>query len=84
MQQHGGMVPIILLADTPTLDQNSTFSDHGYVAFQIKWNHECSNMVTYILSSPPPLKPGGGSKGKNSAFSEDGHVGHQIKFVASN
>ena len=29
--------------------QNSTFSEHGHVAYQIKENHECSNMVPNIL-----------------------------------
>ena len=24
--------------------QNSTFSDHGHVAYQIIWNHESNNM----------------------------------------
>ena len=44
--------------------QNSTFSEHGHVAYQIRGNHECSNMVANILSAdtfppPPPLDPGG-------------------------
>ena len=44
-------------------DQNSTFSEHGHVAYQIKGNHGCSNMVANILPanplpSPPP-DPGG-------------------------
>ena len=34
--------------------QNSTFSEHGHVAYQIKQNHECSNMVANILSADPP------------------------------
>ena len=29
--------------------QFSTFSVYGHVAFQIKGNHECSNMVPNIL-----------------------------------
>ena len=29
---------------------NSICSEHGHVAYQIKWNHECSNMQTHILS----------------------------------
>ena len=28
---------------------NSTFSGNGHVAYQIKGNHECSNMVAKIL-----------------------------------
>ena len=45
------MVVNILPADPPwTLGwcQNSTFSEHAHVAYQIKWNHECSNMVAHI------------------------------------
>ena len=42
--------------DTPTsdpgdgvkFDQNSTISEHGHVAYQIKENHDCSNMVPNI------------------------------------
>ena len=29
--------------------QNSTFSEHGHVAYQIKENHECSNKEPNIL-----------------------------------
>ena len=65
MQQHVSMVQIILSADTSNPGSKFNFSDHGYVAFQIKWNHECSNIVTNILSSPNPW---GGSKGQNSTF----------------
>ena len=34
------------------------FSEHGHVAYQIKWNHECSNMVSNILPaySAPTLR----------------------------
>ena len=39
--------------------QNSTFSEHGHVAYQIKWNHECSNMKAYISRRPPPHRPRG-------------------------
>ena len=31
-----------------SIDHNSTFSEHGHVAYQIKTNHECSNMITNI------------------------------------
>ena len=66
--------------------QNSNFSAHGHVAYQIKENHECSNMVANILHANPPFVPpppprtlGMGSIGKNSLFSEHGHVAYQIK-----
>ena len=40
-----------------------TFSKHGHVAYQIKWNHECSHMVVNISpADPPPPRPWG-SKG---------------------
>ena len=55
MQQHGSkyfdcrpaLLPMTLWFGS--VGQNSTFSEHGYVAYQIKGNHECSNMVTNIL-----------------------------------
>ena len=44
--------------------QNLTFSEHGHVAYQIKGNHMCSNMVANILPAdpppPPPPDPGNG------------------------
>ena len=49
------------------------FSEYGHVAFQIKLNHECSNMVENILpASPLPL-----TSGQNSTFLK--HVAYQIK-----
>ena len=60
MQQHGSKY--FFFADpTPPAGgvkgQNSTFSEHGHVTYQSKWNHECSNMVANILPTyiyPPP------------------------------
>ena len=58
MQQHGSKY----FADTPwgwgSLAQNLTFSEYGHVAYQIKENHKCSNMVANILQTPPD--PGDG------------------------
>ena len=37
------------------IGQNSTFSKHGHVVYQIKLNHECINMAASVLladSSP--------------------------------
>ena len=57
----------IFLTDTPThlgmgsIGRNSTFSEHGHVAYQIKDNRECSNMVmmvAYILPTDPTPDPG--------------------------
>ena len=46
--------------------QNSTFSEHSHVAYQIKWNHECSIMVANTLPADPLPDPGGW--GKRSKF----------------
>ena len=37
------------------------FLEHGHVAYQIKGNHGCSNMVENILAGNPPTpsNPGG-------------------------
>ena len=35
------------------------FSEHCPVAYQIKWNYECSNMVANILPATPPAWPWG-------------------------
>ena len=61
--------------------QSSTFSEHGHVAYQIKENHECINMVANILprDTPHALTMGMGSIGQNSTFSEHGHIAFQIK-----
>ena len=44
--------------------QNSTFSEYGHVAYQMKGNDECSNMQAHILSLQAPSAPGVGSKVK--------------------
>ena len=79
------MVANILPADPTSLTlglgskgPNSTLSEHGHVAYQIKGNHECSNMVANILPADPS-DPRVGSIGQNSTFSEHGHVAYQIK-----
>ena len=61
---------------------NSTFSEHGHVAYRIKGNHECSIMVANILPAPPPTPPtlGMGTIGQISTFSEHGYVAYQIKW----
>ena len=40
------------------------FSEHGHIAYKIKGNHECSNMVANILPAAPLLTPTLGSKGQ--------------------
>ena len=50
-----------------SVGRNSTFSEHGFVAYQIKENHKCSNTVANLLSAdrptppPPPPDPGDGA-----------------------
>ena len=39
--------------------QNSTFSEHAHVEYQIKGNQEYSNMVATIFPTDPPLDPKG-------------------------
>ena len=59
------------------------FSEHGHVAYQIKWNHKCSNMVANILPAADPLPHPTLEmrwKGQNSALSEHGHVANPIKW----
>ena len=41
------------LPPTLGLRSNSTFLEHGHVAYQIKWYHGCKNMVGNILSADP-------------------------------
>ena len=53
---------------------NTTFSEHGHVAYENKENHECSDLVAIILPLTPHRTLGMGSVGQNSTFSEHGHV----------
>ena len=58
--------------------QNSTFSEDGHVAYQIKENHECSNMVPNILLADI-LTLRMGQIDQNLPFSEHGHIEYQLK-----
>ena len=62
----------IYIVPTPrmgSIGQNSTFSERGHVAYQIKVNQECSNMVAiYFARRPPFLTLEMGSLGQNSTF----------------
>ena len=60
--------------------QNSTFSEHGHVAYQIKENHEGSILVAIILPADLPLPKtlGMRSVGQNSTISEHVNVAYQI------
>ena len=60
--------------------QNSTISEYGHVAYQIKGNFESSNMVANSLPADPhflTLEIGS----KFNLFSEHGHVAYQIKGI---
>ena len=59
--------------------QNSTFLEHGHVAYQIKGRYKCCNMEENMLPADHPPEPGVGPKGRNSFFSEYGYVAYQIK-----
>ena len=38
--------------------QNSTFSEHGHVAYPIKWNHQKQQHGSkYFAHRPPPSRP---------------------------
>ena len=58
--------------------QNSTFSKHGHVAYQIERNQKCSTMVAYILPADP-LDPAGGVNKSQLSFSKHVHVTYQTK-----
>ena len=62
--------------------QNETLLELAQVAYQIKGNHECSNMVSNLLLSdrPPQTTLKMGSICQNYIFSEHGHVTYQIKW----
>ena len=60
-------------------DQNSTFSEYGHVAYQIKADDAGSNMVANILPTDTPSTQGVGSKGQTIYFSESSHVAYQIE-----
>ena len=40
-----------------------TFSEHGHVAYQLKWNHKCSHVVANISPADHPPPGPLGSKG---------------------
>ena len=55
------------------------FLEYGHVAYQIKANDPCINMIWNILPIDPPWSLGMGQKVKISTFSENGHTAYQIK-----
>ena len=84
MQQHGSKYFARRPLPDPavgSIGQKSTFSEQGHVAYQIKENHECSNMVANILPADPSLTLGMGSIGQYSTFSEHGPIGSSLIWV---
>ena len=81
MQRHGSNY--FAIDPHPTLGmgsvgQNSTFSEHGHVAYQVKENHECS--IMNARRPPIPSRTiGMGSVGQNLTILEHCHVAYQIK-----
>ena len=79
MQQHGSKYFALITPSQPSNSppppdprdgvsrSNSFFSEHGHVAYHIKENKECSNIVANIFPADPPI-PGTGSVGQNSSF----------------
>ena len=61
-----------------SIDQNTTFSEYGHFANQIKENHECSKIVANILPVDSPDPWDWVSRSKFN-FSEHGPVAYQIK-----
>ena len=79
------MLANILPTDTPSTQgmgskgQTIYFSESSHVAYQIKADDFCSNMVANILPTDIPSTQGVGSKGQTISFSESSHVVYQIK-----
>ena len=82
MQQHGSKYSARSHPPHPPppdhvrgVKMSNSFFQNMVMVCQIKWNHECSNIVANIL----PARPSGcGVKRSNSTFSEYGHVTYQI------
>ena len=80
MQQHdANILPTTSPSTTPTLGvgskgQNSTFSEHGHVAYQIKGNGAACKHIFSPYTHPQPV-----GWIKRLYKSECGHVSYQIK-----
>ena len=81
------MVANILHAESPSpttlgmgsIGKNSTFTEHGHAACQIKWNHEMHQHGSKYFAHRPPSHALTRSIGHKATFSEHGHVAYQIK-----
>ena len=74
MQQHGS--EYFACRPRRSKGQNSTFSEHGHVGYQIKLNHERSKIVANILpTDPSPARTfGWGKKVKIQNFQNQLHT----------
>ena len=80
----------VLTLGVGSVGQNSTFSEHGHVAYQNKENHKCSNMVATILPTdslhpPPDLWLGSIGHTSNVAYQIKGNhsmLQHGSKYFA--
>ena len=68
MQQQGSKTHPYPYPLTLGLGSKFTFSQDGHAAYQIKGNHECSNMVAHILPAVPNPPPDPGDRVKMSFF----------------
>ena len=59
------------------------FSEYGHVAYQIKADYFCNNMVANILPTDTPSTQGVGSKGQTIYFCESSHVAFQVKGLST-
>ena len=61
MQQHGSKyfarIPPPQNPRDGTIGRNSTFSEHGHVAYQIKWNHEMQQHGSNYFAWPHAPSP---------------------------
>ena len=60
------------------VDEKNFFSENGYVAYQIKGNEACNNMLSSILHVQNLLTHGIGSNCQILFFAESSHVAYQI------
>ena len=62
-----------------SLGQNSTFSEHGHAAYQIKGTQQMQQHGSKYFGRRPLPDLFWGSKGQNSTFSDHGHVAYESK-----
>ena len=56
-----------------------SFLEYGHIAYQIKADNACSNMIANFLPTDSPLTQGVGSKDQTIFFGESSHVAYQIE-----